>query len=359
MATATHRVSLSIPDLSRTPRRSPASIGCSAPRASVSSRCSTAAPSACAAKRSRRTISTRSASVRRVGRLLGADDNRPDAPRVVVLSHRTWVARFGAAATSSAARSRHRARSTPSPASRRPGSAARSRTTSSSSGCRCRSTSRRTCCRIDPRARPGRSDACARARRSRRAGRSRRARPAARARLPWRRRDGCALRIEPMGENWRAGFRSSAWLLLGASVLLLTVAATNVAGLMVARVIDRRRELAVSVRARREPWRAGAAAARRDACCWSPPAESSARWPRRSCSTASCASRRSTLPALPARRTGSDGAADRARSARRDWRLRRARAGAGRQPRAAGGRAARRRTRSGRRPHASGAGARG
>jgi putative ABC transport system permease protein len=31
------------------------------------------------------------------GRLLGADDNRPDAPRVVVLSHRTWVTRFGAA----------------------------------------------------------------------------------------------------------------------------------------------------------------------------------------------------------------------------------------------------------------------
>ena len=33
-----------------------------------------------------------------IGRLLGADDNRPDAPRVVVLSHRTWVTRFAASA---------------------------------------------------------------------------------------------------------------------------------------------------------------------------------------------------------------------------------------------------------------------
>ena len=32
------------------------------------------------------------------GRLLGAADDRPDAPRVVVLSYRTWVARFGASA---------------------------------------------------------------------------------------------------------------------------------------------------------------------------------------------------------------------------------------------------------------------
>ena len=52
-------------------------------------------------------------------------------------------------------------------------------------------------------------------------------------------------RIEPMGENWRSGYRSGATLLLGAVVLLLVIAALNVAGLLVARTIDRRRELAM------------------------------------------------------------------------------------------------------------------
>jgi putative ABC transport system permease protein len=53
------------------------------------------------------------------------------------------------------------------------------------------------------------------------------------------------LRVEPMGENWRGGFRASGLLLAGSAVLLLLVAATNVAGLLLARVIERRRELAV------------------------------------------------------------------------------------------------------------------
>jgi putative ABC transport system permease protein len=53
------------------------------------------------------------------------------------------------------------------------------------------------------------------------------------------------LRVEPMGENWRGGFRASGLLLAGAAALLLLVAATNVAGLLFARVLDRRRELAV------------------------------------------------------------------------------------------------------------------
>ena len=48
-----------------------------------------------------------------------------------------------------------------------------------------------------------------------------------------------------MGENWRSGFRTGAVLLLGAAVLLLMIAALNVAGLLVARTIDRRRELAM------------------------------------------------------------------------------------------------------------------
>ena len=53
------------------------------------------------------------------------------------------------------------------------------------------------------------------------------------------------MRTEPMGENWRAGLRQGAWLLLAAALLLLGIAATNVAGLMTLRVIDRRHELAV------------------------------------------------------------------------------------------------------------------
>jgi putative ABC transport system permease protein len=53
------------------------------------------------------------------------------------------------------------------------------------------------------------------------------------------------LRVEPMGENWRSSFRRSGLLLSGAAALLLLVAAVNVAGLLLARVLTRRRELAV------------------------------------------------------------------------------------------------------------------
>ncbi len=53
------------------------------------------------------------------------------------------------------------------------------------------------------------------------------------------------LRVEPMGDNWRGGFKTGAALLLGAVVLLLVIAALNVAGLLVARTVDRRRELAM------------------------------------------------------------------------------------------------------------------
>lgn len=51
--------------------------------------------------------------------------------------------------------------------------------------------------------------------------------------------------IEPFGENWRAELRSRNYLLLAAAGLLLLVAATNVAGLLVARVMGRQRELAL------------------------------------------------------------------------------------------------------------------
>jgi putative ABC transport system permease protein len=56
---------------------------------------------------------------------------------------------------------------------------------------------------------------------------------------------GLRLRVEPMGENWRSDFRTGATLLLGAVALLLLIAALNVAGLLMARTIDRQRELAM------------------------------------------------------------------------------------------------------------------
>lgn len=51
--------------------------------------------------------------------------------------------------------------------------------------------------------------------------------------------------LEPLGENWRAELRWRNYLLLAAAGLLLLVAATNVAGLLVARAMVRQRELAV------------------------------------------------------------------------------------------------------------------
>lgn len=52
-------------------------------------------------------------------------------------------------------------------------------------------------------------------------------------------------RIEPMGENWRASLRGSGAVLSAAALLLLIVAAINLAGLLFARVLARQRELAV------------------------------------------------------------------------------------------------------------------
>jgi putative ABC transport system permease protein len=54
-----------------------------------------------------------------------------------------------------------------------------------------------------------------------------------------------SVRLEPIGENWRVDFRTSGALLFGAAALLLLIAALNVAGLLVARTLDRRRELAI------------------------------------------------------------------------------------------------------------------
>jgi putative ABC transport system permease protein len=53
------------------------------------------------------------------------------------------------------------------------------------------------------------------------------------------------LRIEPFGESWRARYRGGVAVLVVAAAVLLAIAATNVGCLLFARVIDRRRELAV------------------------------------------------------------------------------------------------------------------
>jgi predicted permease len=51
--------------------------------------------------------------------------------------------------------------------------------------------------------------------------------------------------LEPMGENWRAGLRTGGTLLAASAGLLLLVAAANVAGLLAARALARRRDFAV------------------------------------------------------------------------------------------------------------------
>jgi putative ABC transport system permease protein len=48
-----------------------------------------------------------------------------------------------------------------------------------------------------------------------------------------------------MGENWRGRVRTGSVILLAAAVLLLLIASFNIAGLLMARTLDRRREMAV------------------------------------------------------------------------------------------------------------------
>jgi predicted permease len=53
------------------------------------------------------------------------------------------------------------------------------------------------------------------------------------------------VRVEPFGESWRSALRGGGTLLFAASAGLMMIAAMNVGCLLVARVLDRRRELAV------------------------------------------------------------------------------------------------------------------
>jgi len=66
----------------------------------------------------------------------------------------------------------------------------------------------------------------------------------------WKERDprryrNHGLRVEAFGENWRRGLRGGTAMLVVAAASLLAIAALNVGCLLLARVIDRRRELAV------------------------------------------------------------------------------------------------------------------
>ncbi|HEX2253051.1 MAG TPA: ABC transporter permease [Thermoanaerobaculia bacterium] len=55
--------------------------------------------------------------------------------------------------------------------------------------------------------------------------------------------DGFGARAERLGENWREGLRGGLYLLLGAALLLLLIACTNIANLLLARLARRRHEL--------------------------------------------------------------------------------------------------------------------
>lgn len=57
--------------------------------------------------------------------------------------------------------------------------------------------------------------------------------------------DTVTLRAEPFGESWRERFRLSLYTLLAAAGLLLVIACTNVAMLLLARLAGRETELRV------------------------------------------------------------------------------------------------------------------
>ncbi|HJQ38280.1 MAG TPA: ABC transporter permease [Thermoanaerobaculia bacterium] len=54
---------------------------------------------------------------------------------------------------------------------------------------------------------------------------------------------GASLRVEPLGELWRGQFRTGLLMLSGASILLLLITSTNIANLLLARLAQREHEL--------------------------------------------------------------------------------------------------------------------
>src|SRR5688572_21533882 len=63
------------------------------------------------------------------------------------------------------------------------------------------------------------------------------------------------LRLEPFGESWRGEYRRGVGVMAAAAVVLLAIAALNVGCLLVARVLERRRELAVRATLGADRWR--------------------------------------------------------------------------------------------------------
>ena len=179
------------------------------------------------------------------GRLLAAEDHRPDAPRVVVLSHASWLKLYGGAAdvVGQALRTERTVAVVVGVAPRGFNGTVEDDVVEFWTPL---SQYEPAALREDRRSRPGwavgrlregTSVEAARAEVGALFGSLRERHPDVYRRL--------LPRLEPMGENWRAGLRPSGLALSGASALLLLVAATNVAGLLLARVLDRRKELAV------------------------------------------------------------------------------------------------------------------
>ena len=63
------------------------------------------------------------------------------------------------------------------------------------------------------------------------------------------------LRVEPFGESWRGEYRRGVGVMAAAALVLLAIAAMNVGCLLVARVLERRRELAVRAALGAGRWR--------------------------------------------------------------------------------------------------------